>query len=162
MLSEEVTAVLLRRLRDHEIDIAVVATREDEDDLVERFLFDEPLWLAMPAAHALVERPVVDADALADPGLPVLTLAEGHCLADRVRELCSISAGEAPFVAAHESDRRAARQHYLYAWGLAFYLVFGPAQLDPALWASVSMVRLSRVESPQDVGVLLPPRLEGG
>lgn len=43
-----------------------------------------------------------------------------------------VTAGEAPFVAAHESDRRAAKQHYLHAWGLAYYLVFGPARLDPA------------------------------
>lgn len=43
-----------------------------------------------------------------------------------------LSAGETPFVAAHESDRRAAKRHYLYAWGLAYYLVFGPARLDPA------------------------------
>ena len=85
VFSEEITEVLLRRLRDHEIDVAVVATRVREDDLVESVLFEEPLWLAVPAGHAL-----------AAPGLPVLTLAAGHCLADRVRELCSISGDGAP------------------------------------------------------------------
>ena len=96
VFSEEITEVLLRRLRDHEIDVAVVATRVREDDLVESVLFEEPLWLAVPAGHALAARPVVDAAALAAPGLPVLTLAAGHCLADRVRELCSISGDGAP------------------------------------------------------------------
>ena len=96
ILSEEITAVLIKRLHDHEIDVAVVATRERADDLVETALFDEPLWLAMPESHALAGRDAVDAAALADPGLPVLTLAEGHCLADRVRELCSIGSGELP------------------------------------------------------------------
>jgi hypothetical protein len=43
-----------------------------------------------------------------------------------------VSAGEAPFVASHASDRRATKRHYLYAWGFAYYLVFGPARLDPA------------------------------
>jgi len=93
VLSEEITAVLLERLRAHEIDVALVATREDEDDLVETALFDEPLWLAMPAGHPLAAGAVVGTAELADPGLPVLTLAEGHCLADRVRELCSIGTG---------------------------------------------------------------------
>ena len=93
VLSEEVTAVLLGRLRDHEIDVALVATREGEDDLVETPLFDEPLWLAMPERHALAGARRVGAAALADPGLPVLTLAEGHCLAERVRELCSVGTG---------------------------------------------------------------------
>ena len=93
VLSEEVTAVLLERLRAREIDVALVATREGEDGLVEKALFDEPLWLAMPSDHPLAARDAVDAAALADPGLPVLTLAEGHCLADRVRELCSIGTG---------------------------------------------------------------------
>ena len=93
VLSEEITSVLLARLREHEIDAALVATREDEDDLVETVLFDEPLWLAIPEGHALAGHALIDAAALADPGLPVLTLAEGHCLADRVRELCSIGAG---------------------------------------------------------------------
>jgi hypothetical protein len=41
-----------------------------------------------------------------------------------------LAAGEEPFVASHESDRRAAKRHYLYAWGFAYYLVFGPARLD--------------------------------
>jgi len=93
VLSEEITAVLIARLRDHEIDVAVVATRVEEDGLVEHELFDEPLWLAIPTAHALAGHDDIDAGALADPGLPVLTLAEGHCLADRVRELCSIGTG---------------------------------------------------------------------
>ena len=93
VLSEEITGVLLARLGNHEIDVALVATREDEDELVETTLFDEPLWLAVPDAHPLAARDVIDAGALADPGLPVLTLAEGHCLADRVRELCSIATG---------------------------------------------------------------------
>lgn len=93
VLSEEITSVLLGRLREHEIDVALVATREAEDDLVETALFDEPLWMAMPATHTLATCPFIDAETLADPGLPVLTLAEGHCLADRVRELCSVAAG---------------------------------------------------------------------
>ena len=102
VLSEEITAVLLGRLREHEIDVALVATREGEDDVVETPLFEEPLWLAMPEAHSLATRAIIDATALADPGLPVLTLAEGHCLADRVRELCSVGSG-----ALNDADLRA-------------------------------------------------------
>ena len=85
---EETTARLLRRLREHEIDAALVATRHDEDDLVCEDLFDEPLWVALASDHSLAAHERIDRATL--DGVELLTLAEGHCLADRVRELCSV------------------------------------------------------------------------
>ena len=32
----------------------------------------------------------------------------------------------------NDSDHRATRRHYLHAWGMAYYLIFGKARLDPA------------------------------
>lgn len=86
---EETTASLLQRLRGHEIDAALLATRHDEDDLVCESLFDERLWVALARGHPLAARERIERSAL--DGVELLTLAEGHCLADRVRELCSVS-----------------------------------------------------------------------
>ena len=87
-VSEETTARLLARLRAHELDVALVATRHEEDDLGSTELFEEPLWVAMATGHPLAARARVDREAL--DGVELLTLAEGHCLADRVRELCAM------------------------------------------------------------------------
>jgi len=89
IIFEEPTDDLIQRLRAHDIDVAMLATKHDDDDLASQMLFDEPLWLAVSQSHAFAERAHITASDLLD--LPMLTLAEGHCLADRVRELCGTS-----------------------------------------------------------------------
>ena len=56
VLSEELTETLLRRLRGHEIDAALLATPVEEPDLTALPLFDEPFWLAHPRGHALYDK----------------------------------------------------------------------------------------------------------
>jgi hypothetical protein len=43
-----------------------------------------------------------------------------------------MTAEERVFLSAHLDGRPTAARHYLYAWGLAYYLVFGPPALDDA------------------------------
>ena len=43
-----------------------------------------------------------------------------------------LSAEERVFISAHLDGRPTGARHYLYAWGLAYYLVFGPPALDNA------------------------------
>lgn len=95
VLSEELTAPLIERLRRHEIDAALVATDEGGDDLAALPLFVEPFWLAMPRKHALADADEVSLRDL-DAG-EVLLLADGHCLADQARSVCgSRAAGDTP------------------------------------------------------------------
>lgn len=82
---EEPTDVLLQRLRTHQIDAAVLATEHGDDDLNSSDLFDEPLLLALAPEHPLAAERAVAASAL--PEVPILTLADGHCLAQRVRDV---------------------------------------------------------------------------
>ena len=89
VLFEETTDRLLDRLRKHEIDAALLATVHTEDGLTDQYLFDESLWVAMSVDHELSSRAMIDQSELAK--VPLLLLAEGHCLADRVREICAIS-----------------------------------------------------------------------
>jgi LysR family hydrogen peroxide-inducible transcriptional activator len=86
VLSEEITDVLLLRLRDHGIDAALIATPVEEADFTARALFDEPFWIAHPREHPLSEVAALTASDLARSDL--LLLADGHCLADQVRSVC--------------------------------------------------------------------------
>ncbi len=90
VLSEEMTAVLLGRLRDHGVDAALLATPVDDGDLEAIPLFDEPFWVAYPPRHPLAELGEISARDLARGDLLLLT--DGHCLAEQARSLCGAAA----------------------------------------------------------------------
>ncbi len=82
---EDQTEALLGRLRDHDMDAALLATEVDGPDLTSRVLFVEPLIAALPPDHPLAGRDVVaEADLAAD----ILVLADGHCLRDQTLAAC--------------------------------------------------------------------------
>ncbi|MDH5180737.1 MAG: LysR substrate-binding domain-containing protein [Gammaproteobacteria bacterium] len=88
VLSEEMTHILLDRLRRHEIDAALLATPVEEPDLAVMPLFDEPFWLAHPADH-----PFYHLDEISQADLDntqLLLLSEGHCLADQAMAVCHL------------------------------------------------------------------------
>lgn len=85
---EDQTTVLLKRLRAHELDAALLATEVDGPDLASHALFDEPFLAALPPDHPLAERAVV---AEADLAPDILVLADGHCLRDQALEACGRS-----------------------------------------------------------------------
>ena len=78
VLSEELTETLLVRLRNHEIDAALLATPVEEQDLETLPLFDEPFWLAYPRQHPFYAKEKITRRDLDSVNL--LLLAEGHCL----------------------------------------------------------------------------------
>ncbi len=88
VLSEELTDTLLQRLKNHEIDAALLATPVDEQELESLPLFDEPFWVAYPREHAFYEKEKVTRRDLDRENL--LLLAEGHCLAKQAMEVCHI------------------------------------------------------------------------
>lgn len=79
VLSEELTDSLLERLRNHEIDAALLATPVEEHDLETIALFDEPFWLAHPREHEFYNKDEISREDLENTEL--LLLSEGHCLA---------------------------------------------------------------------------------
>ena len=87
VLSEEVTDSLLRRLIEHEIDAALLATPAEEPGLDELPLFEEPFWLAYPRGHALEGAKRIAQSDLEQADL--LLLADGHCLRDQVLKACN-------------------------------------------------------------------------
>lgn len=88
VLSEELTDTLLERLRNHEIDAALLATPAEDSDLEAMALFDEPFWIAYPRRHAFYAKDKVTLNDLNKEN--VLLLAEGHCLAKQTMDVCHI------------------------------------------------------------------------
>jgi len=88
VLSEEMTDILLKRLHNHEIDAALLATDVDDQDLSVLPLFDEPFWLAYPSKHAFYNKEKITRKDLDNEEL--LLLSEGHCMARQAMDICHI------------------------------------------------------------------------
>ena len=56
VLSEEITEMLTRRLLEHQIDVAILATDVKEPELEVMPLFEEPFWLAHPRDHEIYNK----------------------------------------------------------------------------------------------------------
>ncbi len=88
-LVEEKTDVIHRRLREGQLDAALMALPVNDDQLHVEPLFEEDFVLAVPAEHRLAgaDEPV-DLSVLADEH--VLLLEEGHCLRDQALAVCQL------------------------------------------------------------------------
>lgn len=89
LLTEEKSDLLLHRLRDGQLDAALLALPIHDDSLHAQFLFEEPFLLAVPADHPLAQRKVLDTDDLNHASL--LLLEDGHCLREQALEVCRLS-----------------------------------------------------------------------
>jgi LysR family transcriptional regulator, hydrogen peroxide-inducible genes activator len=91
VVNEDLTHHLLERLRNHQIDAALLALPVDSDDLEEAPLFDEPFWFACPPSHPLARQKTVSEDDLRDEAM--LLLADGHCLRGQALAACGRLSG---------------------------------------------------------------------
>ena len=142
VLSEETTDDLLERLENHEIDAALLATASDRAELEEMALFDEPFWFAHPADHPLYTKEHITRADLKKTKL--LLLAEGHCLADQVMDLCQIDSRDSD---EEYSDLRAASlETLLQLVGAGFGSTLVPALAMRGSWTSGSGVVARELE----------------
>lgn len=88
-LREEQTALLLTRLRDGEIDLALIALPFDIEGMTVRKLFDDPFQFACHAENPLAGYKSISDDDLLDQ--PLLLLEEGHCLRDHALKACQLN-----------------------------------------------------------------------
>jgi LysR family hydrogen peroxide-inducible transcriptional activator len=87
MLYEHQTEELLRRLRDGEIDLGVMALPNSQEGLDSRVLYEEAFTVALPNNHPLASKAAIK---IADlKGQTLLLLEDGHCLRDQALEVCS-------------------------------------------------------------------------
>jgi LysR family hydrogen peroxide-inducible transcriptional activator len=87
MLYEYQTQPLLQKLRDGELDLAILALPADTAGLETRSLFAETFVVAMPRKHRLAARKRLKPADLA--GEKILLLEEGHCLRDQALDVCN-------------------------------------------------------------------------
>lgn len=93
LLIEEKSGGLMSRLRDGEIDTAILALPVNDNQLRAEFLFEERFLLAVPKSHPFARRASLPVGELMHHDL--MLLEEGHCLRDQALEVCSFSgAGE--------------------------------------------------------------------
>lgn len=87
-LREEQTAVLLSRLRNGDLDVALIALPYDTENLTVTILFDDAFQLACHAEHPLAGHKSITDDDLIDQ--PLLLLEEGHCLRSHALDACRL------------------------------------------------------------------------
>ncbi len=83
---EEVTASLLQRCANSEVDVGLLALPAERRYLQFERLFDEELLLVLPAAHPLASARKVRLEDLHDE--PFVLLDEAHCLSGEIRSFC--------------------------------------------------------------------------
>jgi LysR family transcriptional regulator, hydrogen peroxide-inducible genes activator len=91
LLEENYTHRLIERLKNSELDVAVLALPVSEPGLVAQPVYDELFRVLVPADHAWARVKAVDPAQLLDQ--PLLMLGRGNCFRDQVLDLCA-QAGE--------------------------------------------------------------------
>lgn len=87
MLYEYQTESLLKRLREGEIDLGIIALPADDEGLESRELYREAFTVALPPQHPLAQKSTIKVSDL--KGETLLLLEDGHCLRDQALEVCS-------------------------------------------------------------------------
>lgn len=88
ILVEEKTADLIDKLKNGDIDAALLALPIYDDFLVSKELFNDEFFLAVPTDHELTNCENIDQKKLSKYKL--LLLEEGHCLRDQALEVCQL------------------------------------------------------------------------
>jgi LysR family hydrogen peroxide-inducible transcriptional activator len=144
ILAEEVTESLIRRLRSHELDAAMLATPVDEPDLTSIPIFDEPFWLALPHKHPLYYKDEITKEDLAE--LDVLLLSDGHCLARQAMEVFGLT--DRPVEGEMGDLRAASLETLLQLVGAGFGCTLVPALAVRGPWMTDSGIIARRLELP--------------
>jgi len=87
MLYEHQTEPLLKRLRQGEIDLGIMALPVAEEGFETRALYEEAFTVALPTHHPLAAKAAIKVSDL--KGQTLLLLEDGHCLRDQALEVCS-------------------------------------------------------------------------
>ncbi len=87
LLVEEKTEILINKLKDGEIDLALLAMPIENDSFSHVKIFEENFLLAVPKNHELAKKREIKPNELANRQL--MLLAEGHCLRDQALDICT-------------------------------------------------------------------------
>ena len=90
ILIEDQSEPLVNKLRNGEIDVALLAFPFDIKDLNQHIFGNESFWVALPKDHYLSSKKQIIADEL--PIDDLLLLSEGHCLREHALSACQLPA----------------------------------------------------------------------
>ena len=96
VIDERKTSRILKALRRGELDLGILVTPLDDDDLEEVPLFQEPFLAYLPLRHPLARRKRLRRTDIRDEALWVL--GEGHCFREQTLSLC-----DRPSAGGHEN-----------------------------------------------------------
>ncbi len=85
-LHENQTKILLQQLDEGKLDVLILPYLDEMAKFESYHLFDEPLVLATPSKHSLLNKKNLSLNDL--QGEKILTLADGHCLKDQAMGYC--------------------------------------------------------------------------
>lgn len=88
VIQEDTTGHLLKSALAYEIDFALASHPIHDERLEVRELFTEELLLALPPAHPLLRKRMVNATQLENERLIIMD--KGHCLGDQVLRFCDL------------------------------------------------------------------------
>jgi len=86
VVQEDTTENLIRRCSHGEIDLAILAEPIIAKYLETESLFDEELFLVLPAGHALTKSKIITAEEVEN--YPFVMLNEAHCLSENIESYC--------------------------------------------------------------------------
>lgn len=87
-ISEMQTEVILKALKNDEIDCGLLVTPLKDEAIIERHLFYEPFYSYVSKGHALAGKKSIKESDLLEHNLWLLE--EGHCFRDQVLKICSL------------------------------------------------------------------------
>jgi LysR family hydrogen peroxide-inducible transcriptional activator len=83
---ENTTDELLKRIKQAELDLAILAEPITEKYVQVERLFEEELWLLLPLGHRLAERKWIRLEDVEEE--PFVMLDEAHCLSENITSFC--------------------------------------------------------------------------
>lgn len=86
LIEEGLTAELMEKLKQGELDVIIVSLPFTEPGVVTQSIYDEPFVVGVPEAHPWSKRDLVNASELSQAD--VLLLGPGHCFRDQVLQAC--------------------------------------------------------------------------
>ena len=89
IIEEHTTQVLIKKLRENNLDAAIAATPLEQDKIIERALYYEPFVGYVPKNHRLTSNKKLNRKDLELED--ILLLEDGHCFRDGVINLCKSS-----------------------------------------------------------------------
>lgn len=93
LLEENFTHRLIEKLKNSELDLAILALPINAPSLVVQPVYDEQFRVLMPAAHPWTKQKAIASPSLLDAQL--LMLGAGNCFRDQVLDLCATASSQA-------------------------------------------------------------------